>query len=197
MARPSALSAGDPEASKLMAPCLCVPPGCPDRGWALCASPRQRCFSPLSVLAASLDAPLLQRRNWQRPRKNTRAVTCPRPAKPQTGCSGTAQRARGRPVLPVGCVLRGPCPPPVPLGQLTGWFLAGLLAPKRCHPANAPEKKASRMNPRSPKSRISVWGRGRPSNLQEHVHILEDVMATAVSPPLERGPWGVGGGTPT
>lgn len=88
-------------------------------------------------------------------------------------------------------------PPPVPLGQLTGWFLAGLLAPKRCHPANAPEKKASRMNPRSPKSRISVWGRGRPSNLQDHVHILEDVMATAVSPPLERGPWGVGGGTPT
>lgn len=39
-----------------------------------------------SVLTASPDAPLLPQRNWQRPRKNTRAVTCPSPTRPQTEC---------------------------------------------------------------------------------------------------------------
>lgn len=41
------------------------------------------------VFAAFPDALLLQQRNWQRPRKSTRAVTCPSPTRPPTECSGT------------------------------------------------------------------------------------------------------------
>lgn len=43
----------------------------------------------LSIIVASLDALLLLQKNWQRPKRNTRAVTCPSPTRPQTASSGT------------------------------------------------------------------------------------------------------------
>lgn len=42
---------------------------------------------------------MLQQRNWPRPRRSTRAVTCPSPARPRTECSGTG-RAIGIPAWP-------------------------------------------------------------------------------------------------
>lgn len=43
----------------------------------------------LSVIAASLDALLLQQRNWQKRKKNTRAVMYLSPTRPRTASSGT------------------------------------------------------------------------------------------------------------
>jgi hypothetical protein len=50
-----------------------------------------------SVIVASLDAPLLLQKNWQRPKRNTRAVMCPNPTRPQTESSGTQPK----------CVIKG------------------------------------------------------------------------------------------